>query len=117
DGCENIGGLTIQSPNDNLLPLQPGRTRFANDTEETMLVDLIVWLIVGAVAGWLAGLLVKGYGFGLLWIIVIGIVGSLIAGWLLPLICIFNIGGIVGSIIYSVIGAVILLLIVGLFKR
>ncbi len=82
-----------------------------------MIVDVIVWLIVGAVAGWLAGLIVKGYGFGLVGNIVIGIVGGLIAGWLLPRIGIFNIGGIAGSIIYSVIGAVILLLIVGLFKR
>ena len=82
-----------------------------------MIVDWIVWLIVGAVAGWLAGLIVKGYGFGLLWNIIIGIVGGVIAGWLLPTIGIFSIGGIVGSIVYSVIGAVILLLIVGLFKR
>ena len=59
----------------------------------------------------------KGYGFGLIWNIVIGIVGGLLAGWLLPMIGIFNIGGIIGAIIYSVIGAVILLLIVGLIKR
>ena len=96
--------------------MRPG-TQLANDTEEIMLVDLVIWLIVGAVAGWLAGLIVKGYGFGLLWNIVIGIVGGLIAGWLLPMIGIFNIGGIVGAIVYSVIGAVILLLIVGLFKH
>jgi uncharacterized membrane protein YeaQ/YmgE (transglycosylase-associated protein family) len=82
-----------------------------------MLVDLIVWLVVGGVAGWLAGLIVKGYGYGLVWNIVIGIVGGLIAGWLLPRLGIFNIGGIAGAIIYSVIGAVILLLIVGLIKR
>jgi uncharacterized membrane protein YeaQ/YmgE (transglycosylase-associated protein family) len=82
-----------------------------------MLIDIIVWLVVGGVAGWLAGLIVKGYGFGLVWNIIIGIVGGLIAGWLLPRIGIFNIGGIVGSIIYAVIGAVILLLIVGLIKR
>jgi uncharacterized membrane protein YeaQ/YmgE (transglycosylase-associated protein family) len=87
-----------------------------NDREGIMLVDLIVWIIVGGVAGWLAGLIVKGYGFGIVWNIVIGIVGGLIAGWLLPMIGIFNIGGIVGAIIYSVIGAVILLLIVPLFK-
>src|SRR6516164_1519912 len=85
--------------------------------ERPMLIELIIWLIVGAIAGWLAGLIVKGYSFGLLWNIVIGIVGGLIAGWLLPLIGIFNIGGIVGAIVYSLIGAVILLVIVGLFKR
>jgi uncharacterized membrane protein YeaQ/YmgE (transglycosylase-associated protein family) len=82
-----------------------------------MLVDLIVWLIVGGVAGWLAGLIVKGYGFGLIGNIIVGIVGALIAGWLLQRVGIFHIGGIIGSIIYAVIGAVILLLIIGLFKR
>jgi uncharacterized membrane protein YeaQ/YmgE (transglycosylase-associated protein family) len=81
------------------------------------LVALIIWLIVGAVAGWLAGLIVKGYGFGLVGNILVGIVGGLIAGWLLPRLGLFNIGGIVGSIIYAAIGAVILLLIIGLIKR
>jgi uncharacterized membrane protein YeaQ/YmgE (transglycosylase-associated protein family) len=92
--------------------LVPGR-----QGEDIMLVDLIVWLVVGAVAGWLAGLIVKGYGFGLIGNIVVGIVGGLIAGWLLPRLGLFNIGGIVGSIVYAVIGAVILLLIIGLIKR
>ena len=45
---------------------------------------LIIWLIVGAIAGWLAGLIVKGFGFGLLGNIVVGIVGAFIAGFLLP---------------------------------
>ena len=49
-----------------------------------MVESLIVWLIVGAIAGWLAGLIVKGYGFGLIGNIVVGIVGAVIAGWLLP---------------------------------
>ena len=46
--------------------------------------SIIVWLIVGAIAGWLAGLIVKGGGFGLLGNIVVGIVGAVVAGWLLP---------------------------------
>jgi uncharacterized membrane protein YeaQ/YmgE (transglycosylase-associated protein family) len=45
---------------------------------------LIVWLIVGAIAGWLAGMAVKGGGYGLIGDIIVGIVGGLIAGWLLP---------------------------------
>jgi len=81
------------------------------------MLDLIVWLIVGGIAGWLAGQIVKGYGFGLLGNIVVGIVGGLIAGWLLPRIGIFNLGGFLGAIVSSVIGAVILLLIVGFVKR
>jgi len=82
-----------------------------------MIESIIVWLIVGAVAGWLAGLIVKGYGFGLLGNIVVGVIGGLIAGWLLPRLGILSIGGIVGAIIYAIIGAVILLLLIGLIKR
>ena len=71
--------------------------------------SLLVFLIVGAIAGWLAGLLVKGYGFGLLGNIVVGIVGAFIAGWLLPALGISLGSGIVAAIIHAVIGAVILL--------
>ena len=80
-------------------------------------MGIIAALVIGAIAGWLAGLIVRGAGYGLIGDIIIGIVGGIIAGWLLPMIGIFSIGGIAGQIIYSVIGAVILLLIVGLFKR
>jgi uncharacterized membrane protein YeaQ/YmgE (transglycosylase-associated protein family) len=45
---------------------------------------LIIWLIVGAIAGWLAGMLVKGGGYGLIGDIIVGIIGGFIAGWLLP---------------------------------
>jgi uncharacterized membrane protein YeaQ/YmgE (transglycosylase-associated protein family) len=79
--------------------------------------SLIVFLIVGAVAGWLAGLLVKGYGFGLLGNIVVGIVGAFIAGWLLPAIGISLGSGIAAAIIHAVIGAVILLVLIRLIKR
>jgi len=79
--------------------------------------DLIIWLVIGGVAGWLAGLLVKGYGLGLVGNIVVGIVGAVIAGWLLPYIGFVLVGGILASILNAVIGAVILLLVIGLFKR
>jgi uncharacterized membrane protein YeaQ/YmgE (transglycosylase-associated protein family) len=79
--------------------------------------DLIVWLIIGAVAGWLAGLIVKGYGLGLIGNIVVGIVGAVIAGWLLPRLGFVLVGGIVAAIINAVIGAVILLVIIGFFKK
>jgi len=45
---------------------------------------LIIWLVVGAIAGWLAGMVVKGGGYGLIGDIVVGILGGLFAGWLLP---------------------------------
>ena len=78
---------------------------------------IIIILIVGAVAGWLAGLIVKGVGFGLIGNIVVGIVGAFIADWLLPRIGIVIGGGMIASIINATIGAVILLVIIGLIKR
>ncbi len=80
---------------------------------------ILIILIVGAIAGWLAGLIVRGAGFGLIGDIVIGIVGAFIAGWLLPRlgIAIHVISPIVTSIINATIGAVILLLIVRLIRR
>ena len=81
-------------------------------------MGIIIWLIVGAVAGWLAGMVVKGGGFGLIGDIVVGIVGGLIAGWLFPQIGIPLFGGdIVGAIIDAFVGAVILLFIIRLIKR
>jgi uncharacterized membrane protein YeaQ/YmgE (transglycosylase-associated protein family) len=77
---------------------------------------LIIWLVVGAVAGWLAGQIVKGHGFGLAGNIVVGIVGAFLAGWLLPSLGL-GLSGIVGSIVYAAIGAIILLLLIGLIKR
>ena len=79
--------------------------------------SLIVFIIVGAVAGWLAGQLVKGYGFGLLGNIVVGIVGAFIAGWLFPAIGISIGGGILAAIIHATIGAVILLVLIRLIKQ
>ena len=79
--------------------------------------SLIIWLIVGALAGWLAGMVVKGGGFGLIGDIVVGIVGGLIAGWLLPQFGLMIGGGVIAAIINAFIGAVILLVIIRLIKR
>jgi uncharacterized membrane protein YeaQ/YmgE (transglycosylase-associated protein family) len=78
---------------------------------------LIIWLVIGAVAGWLAGQIMKGYGFGLIGNIVVGIVGAFIAGWLLPRIGFVLNGGVGAEIINAVIGAVILLVVIGFFQR
>ena len=78
---------------------------------------LLVFLIVGAVAGWLAGVIVKGHGFGLVGNIIVGIVGAFIAGWLLPRIGFSIGGGIIASIIHATIGAIILLVLVKVLKR
>jgi len=81
------------------------------------LQSLIVLLLVGLVAGWLAGQFVKGGGFGLIGDIIVGIVGALIAGWLFPRLGISLGAGILGAIISATIGAVILLVIIRLIKR
>ncbi|MGB5555544.1 MAG: GlsB/YeaQ/YmgE family stress response membrane protein, partial [Flavobacteriaceae bacterium] len=74
-------------------------------------------LLIGAVAGWLAGKLMKGGGFGLLINIILGIVGGAIGNWLFANLGVSIGSGAVGDIITGVIGAVVLLFIAGLFKK
>jgi uncharacterized membrane protein YeaQ/YmgE (transglycosylase-associated protein family) len=92
--------------------------RHRRDLEGVMSLEaLIILIIIGAVAGWLAGLIVKGIGFGLIGNIVVGIVGAFIGTWVLGALGISIGGGIIASIINATIGAVILLFIIGLVKR
>jgi uncharacterized membrane protein YeaQ/YmgE (transglycosylase-associated protein family) len=79
--------------------------------------SLLILVLIGAVAGWLAGLIVKGFGFGLVGNIVIGILGALIATWLFPRLGVSLGAGIISAIISATLGAVILLVIVGLIRR
>ena len=78
--------------------------------------ELVIFLAIGAVAGWLAGTLMKGGGFGLLGNIVIGIIGAVVGGFVFGLLGV-TAGGLLGSIITSTAGAVILLFVVRLFKQ
>ena len=80
-------------------------------------MSLLWFLIVGIVAGWLAGVLVKGGGFGVIGDLVVGIVGAVLGGWLFSTLGASAGGGIVGSIIVATIGAVVLLFAVRLIKR
>jgi uncharacterized membrane protein YeaQ/YmgE (transglycosylase-associated protein family) len=84
-----------------------------------MLTAIIITLVVGGIAGWLASLLVQGTGFGLVGDVVVGILGALIAYWLFPILGITLTlgGGILGAIIMAFIGAVILLVIVRVIKQ
>ena len=77
---------------------------------------IIVILFVGLVAGWLAGKIVRGTGFGIIGDILVGIAGALIAALLFPKLGIHIGTGLVSEIIYSAIGAIILLLIVRLLR-
>jgi uncharacterized membrane protein YeaQ/YmgE (transglycosylase-associated protein family) len=78
--------------------------------------SVIAWIIIGAIAGWLAGLMVKGYGFGLIGNIVIGILGAGIAGILAPRLGLYT-ASTGGNIVAATIGALILLFLVGLVRR
>jgi uncharacterized membrane protein YeaQ/YmgE (transglycosylase-associated protein family) len=84
-----------------------------------MLMSIIVFLIVGGIAGWLAGLLIKGRGFGIIGDIIVGIIGAFIGGFALTAIGLagFFGAGIIGSIIVALIGAIILLFIIKLVKK
>lgn len=78
-------------------------------------VGLLIMLVIGAIAGWLAGQIMKGAGFGLIGNIIVGILGAVIAGFLLP--GVLPLSGIIGQIISATIGAVILLFILRLVRR
>jgi uncharacterized membrane protein YeaQ/YmgE (transglycosylase-associated protein family) len=79
--------------------------------------SLIVLLVIGLVAGWLAGKLVRGRGFGVIGDLVVGVIGAFIGSWLLGALGIFIGLGLIGAIISATIGAVILVLIIRLVKR
>lgn len=78
---------------------------------------LLIWLVIGALAGWLAGVVVRGGGFGLVGNIVVGIIGAFIGGWLFGYFNISTGGGIFGAIIGATIGAVVLLFAIRLVRR
>jgi len=80
------------------------------------LAGLIIFLAVGALAGWLAGLLMKGKGFGLLGNIVVGVIGAFVGGFVFGLIGIVT-TSILGTIVSATVGAAILLFIVGVLKK
>ena len=80
------------------------------------LMSLLIFLALGAVAGWLAGLIMKDGGFGLVVNIIVGIVGAIIGGWVFSFVGIAT-ESVIGSIITAVVGAIILLFIVGLIKK
>jgi uncharacterized membrane protein YeaQ/YmgE (transglycosylase-associated protein family) len=79
--------------------------------------SLLVILIIGIVAGWLAGKVVSGGGFGLLGDLVVGIVGAFIASWLFPRFGLHMGSGIGEEIVWAMIGAIILLLLIRLIRR
>jgi uncharacterized membrane protein YeaQ/YmgE (transglycosylase-associated protein family) len=78
--------------------------------------SIVAWIVIGAIAGWLAGLLVKGYGFGLIGNIVVGILGAGVAGLLAPRLGLYT-ESFGGNIVASLLGALVFLLLIGLVRR
>lgn len=78
---------------------------------------LIIFLVIGAIAGWLAGVIVRSYGLGLVGNIVVGVIGSFIGGWLFTHFRVVHGGGLLGAVIGATVGAVILLFLIRLVRR
>lgn len=81
------------------------------------LETILIWLLVGAVAGWLASVIVGNSGFGLAGNIVLGIVGAFVGGWLFGQLGISIMPGIIGTIIAATVGAIVLLLLIRVLRR
>jgi uncharacterized membrane protein YeaQ/YmgE (transglycosylase-associated protein family) len=83
-----------------------------------MTVSALVWfLIIGLIAGWLAGKVMRGGGFGVVGDMIVGVIGAFIGGWLFSLLGISAGGGLIGSIIVAFVGALVLLFLLRLIRR
>jgi uncharacterized membrane protein YeaQ/YmgE (transglycosylase-associated protein family) len=105
------------------IPNQPIRadrvpTTKTQSREETIMEaeGIVITLIVGLVAGWLAGRIVEGTGYGIIGDLVVGVIGALIGGWLLPQLGIYLGPGIVSAVISALIGAIVLLVVIRLVR-
>ena len=79
-------------------------------------MGFLTWILVGLIAGWLAGQVMKGGGYGILVDIILGILGGILGGWVFALLGL-HAGGLIGSIVVSFVGAVILVWITRLVKK
>ena len=80
-------------------------------------MGLLYWIVVGLIAGWLAGQVMRGGGYGVLVDIILGMVGGVVGGWVFGMLGIWPGGGIIGSIIVAFVGAVILVAITRALRR
>lgn len=78
---------------------------------------LLYWVVVGLIAGWLAGVVMKGSGYGVVVDIVLGMLGAILGGWIFSMLGIGAGGGLVGGIIVAFIGAVVLVVIARALRR
>ncbi len=80
-------------------------------------MGFLAWIVVGLIAGWLAGQVMKGGGYGVIVDIILGILGGVLGGWIFGMLGIWHAGGMIGSIIVAFVGAVILVSITRLLKK
>ena len=80
-------------------------------------MEFVWFILVGLVAGWLAGMLVKGGGFGVIGDIIVGILGALVGGFLFTVLGFSGGGGLLGSIVVATVGAVVLIFVLRFIKR
>lgn len=81
-----------------------------------MITNLIWWAVVGLIAGWAAGKIMKGGGYGVVMDIVLGIIGAVVGGWLVGVLGI-HAGGMIGTILVAILGAVVLIWITRMIKK
>jgi uncharacterized membrane protein YeaQ/YmgE (transglycosylase-associated protein family) len=93
------------------------RARTTSNSKEASVMNFLEWIVVGLIAGWLAGQVMKGGGYGTVIDIILGLVGGVVGGWLFGELGVWPGGGVVGSLIVAFVGAVILVGITRLIKR
>jgi len=81
------------------------------------MANLLWFILIGAAAGWLAGQIMKGGGFGLIGDIIVGILGAIIGGWIFRVLKIYPSGGLMGALITALVGAIVLLFLIRLIRR
>jgi len=99
-----------------ICPVARPRSSFNDSKEDQMAHGIIWWIIVGLIAGWAAGKIMKGSGYGMIADIVLGIIGGIVGGWVVGLLG-FGGGGLIWSILVAILGAVILIWLTRLIKR
>jgi uncharacterized membrane protein YeaQ/YmgE (transglycosylase-associated protein family) len=80
-------------------------------------MGLLAWIVVGLIAGWLAGVIMKGGGYGVVADIVLGMLGGIVGGWLFGVLGIWPGGGLLGSILIAFVGAVVLIAVTRVLRR
>lgn len=79
-------------------------------------MNILIWIVTGIIAGWLAGVIVKGSGFGIIGDFIIGLIGGLLGGWLAGLLG-FSASNWIGQVLVAALGGVVLVLIIRMLRR